>query len=72
MTSLAFVHVSQHNLWRALISVFQGKSKGKQRLSGNFPGYPVVEMSPSNAEGASLILGWGAEVPLASQPKGKM
>ena len=29
----------------------------------------VVKTSPSNAEGAGLIPGWGAETPHASRPK---
>ena len=29
----------------------------------DFPGGPVVETLPSNAEGAGLTSGWGAKVP---------
>ena len=32
-------------------------------------GGPVVKTSPSNAEGAGLIPGWGAATPHASRPK---
>ena len=35
----------------------------------DFPGGPVVKTSPSNAGGVSLIPGWGAKMPHASQPK---
>ena len=37
----------------------------------DFPGGPVVETSPSNAEGAGSILGQGAGIPHALQPKGQ-
>ena len=36
---------------------------------GHFHGGPVVNTSPSNAEGVGLILGRGAKIPCASWPK---
>ena len=36
---------------------------------GDFPGSPGIKTSPSNAGGAGLTPGWGAEIPHASQPK---
>ena len=39
------------------------------RKGRDFPGSPVVKTSPSNAEGAGLIPGWGAKVPNASWPR---
>ena len=35
----------------------------------DFPGGPVVKTSPSNAEGAGSIPGWGAKIPHASGQK---
>ena len=35
------------------------------------PGGPVVEISPASAEGSDLILGQGAKILHASQPKKK-
>ena len=35
----------------------------------DFPGSPVVKISPSNAGGAGSIPGWGAKIPHASGPK---
>ena len=32
----------------------------------DFPGDPVVKTSPSNAEGAGSIPGWGVQIPHAS------
>ena len=37
--------------------------------TGDFPGGPVVKTLPSNAEGASSIPGWGAEIQHASRTK---
>ena len=37
----------------------------------DFPGGPVVKTLPFNAEGVSLIPGWGAKTPHISQPKKK-
>ena len=37
--------------------------------TGDFLGGPVVKTSPSNAEDASSIPGWGAEIQHASQRK---
>ena len=34
----------------------------------DFPGSPVVKISPSNAGGTCLIPGWGAKIPHASGP----
>ena len=39
--------------------------------SGDFPGGPVVETSPSNAGGAGSIPDWEAKIPRASWPKTK-
>ena len=36
---------------------------------GHFPGSPVVKASPSNAGGAGLIPGQGANIPHASRPE---
>ena len=35
----------------------------KNELIRDFPGSPAVEISPSNAVRAGLILGWGAKTP---------
>ena len=35
----------------------------------DFPGSLLVKISLSNAGGTSSILGWGAKIPHASQPK---
>ena len=35
----------------------------------DFPGGPVVKISPSNAGGVGSIPGWGAKIPHASWPK---
>ena len=37
------------------------------KISGDFPGSPVVKTSPSNAGGAGSIPGRGAKIPHASQ-----
>ena len=37
--------------------------------AGDFPGGPVVKTSLSNAGGTSLIPGWWAKIPHASQAK---
>ena len=37
-------------------------------LNGDFPGCPIVETLPSDAEGEGSVPGWGAETPPASQP----
>ena len=41
----------------------------KMRYTWYFPGGLMVKTSPSNAMGAGLILGWGAKIAHASQPK---
>ena len=37
----------------------------------DFPGGPVVGISPSNVGTAGLIPGWGAGIPHASGPKSR-
>ena len=39
------------------------------KLKGDFPAGPVVNISPSNAEGADLIPGRGAKIPYALWPR---
>ena len=41
----------------------------KKKLSWEFPGGPVVKISPSSAGGAGLISGWEAKIPHALRPK---
>ena len=41
----------------------------QEEVVRDFPGSPVVKTSPSNAEGAGLIAGWGTGIPHASRPK---
>ena len=38
-------------------------------MGGSSPGGPVVKTSPSKAEGAGSIPGWGSKVPHALEPK---
>ena len=38
-------------------------------MGQDFPSSPVVKPSPFNPEGMGSILGWGAKIPHASQPK---
>ena len=47
----------------------QTRGDAKEKVSGGFPGGPVVKTSPSSAGGAGLIPGQGAKIPHASQPK---
>ena len=41
----------------------------QEKESGDFPGAPVVKVSPSNAWHVGSIPGQGAEIPHALQPK---
>lgn len=43
----------------------------KENQYGNFPGSPVVEISPSNEGGKSSVPNWRDEIPHASQLKNK-
>ena len=46
-----------------------GQEEGKDKECAehrDFPGGPVVKTSPSKAEAAGSIPGWGAEIPHAS------
>ena len=44
----------------------------KTSFSGDFPGGPVVRISPSNAGDSGSIPAWGTRISGASQPKNKM
>ena len=41
----------------------------KNGLPRDFPGGPGLKTSPSSAEGAGSIPGWGSKTPHVSQPK---
>ena len=41
------------------------------KISRDFPGGPVVKISPSSIGGAGSIPGHGAKIPHASRPKGQ-
>ena len=44
-------------------------SANEKRHTRNFPAGPVIKTSPSNAQGASLILGQGARITHGLWPK---
>ena len=43
--------------------------KFKNSSSWDFPGGPVVQTSPSNAEDVGSVPGWGAKIPHFSWPR---
>ena len=62
-TKLQNKYSDQENHWKTLLL--------KNQLFEGLPWYPVVKISPSNAQGAGSIPGWGTKIPHALRPKKK-